>query len=115
MFVQVSNGEYIIKLDAVSTWKDGRSVWMDLFGGASEYINTKSHKQASLETYESSEEEFGTMIWLALYKAHEQIGKLERSHAYMYVVHDTSRIELPIISREKRLLPLFRALNNTAH
>lgn len=97
------NSGFINELDAVSTWINLRTFWIDVYAGAPDYIHTDVGTNFSTKQFKASAEELGTIVLVSPIEAHNRIRKVERSHDYMRTVYENLCVDLPSVPRKERL------------
>lgn len=96
-------GAFINMLGAISTWKHLRKFWFEVYAFAPDYIHTDARKSFSSEQLKLSTEQFETIVRVAQTEAHDLMGKMEPSHAYLRNENEKICVDLPGISREERV------------
>lgn len=91
------NGGFKNKLDAVSTWKNLSNFWIDVYAGAPDYIHTDAGTIVCYEQFNSSAEELGKIVPVVSIEAHDRIGKVVMSHAYMRTVYEQLCVDRSMI------------------
>lgn len=103
----------LIKMDADSIWRALCRFWINVFVGAPDYIHTDTESTFDLSVFKDRAAEHGNIVRIAPTEAHDHIGVIERSHAYLRTVYENLCVDVPSKSKEDRLSLSFRALNDT--
>lgn len=106
------NVGFIDSMDVSTAWGPTCNFWIDMHAGAPNYISTDAGTKFNSTSFKEQKASMGSIVKIIRTEAHERIGLVERSHAYLQTVYDKLRMDPPSISRKTRLSMSFRAINS---
>lgn len=105
-------GMFINSMSADSAWRTLKQCWINFFAGAPDYLITDAGSNFTVSEIKEAADSMGIVMKTVPTEAHNQVGKIERSHAILRKVYDMLKSDVPSLRREERLSMAFRAIND---